>query len=115
MWWSIRYGDWDDAILPFGCACGCLLADYFALRQIIPGFISDRWIGVLKAIIDIGPKAIGLVNEFLAELMADIIFIGFVPGGKVGFIIGTAFSLGINLYLFWLAADWLKEVVNSRR
>ncbi len=113
-WECIRYGDWFEAILPIGAAGGCLLADYFAFKQIVPGFASDGWAGAMKAIINLGPKAIGFFNEFLADIMANIIFVGFIPGGKIGFVIGTTVSLALNVLVLWLAADWLKEIVRSR-
>jgi len=114
LWECIRYGDWFEAILPFGSMGGCLLADYIALKQIVPKAASDGLAGAMKAIINLGTQAISLFNKFLADLMANIIFIGFIPGGKSGLIIGVTLSVALNVIYFWLFSDWIKEIISSR-
>jgi len=115
LWESIRDRDWLKAILAFGGTAGCLLAYHFAFKKIILGFASYGWAGAIKATITIGPEAIGLFNKFLAALMATIIGVGFIPGGKIGFFIGAILSICLNVINFWLAADWLKAIVVSPR
>lgn len=115
LWESFRYSDRFETILAIGSFGGCLFVDYVTLMQIIAGYESARWAGAINSIIDLGPQAIGLFNVFLADLMASFIVIGYVPGGKVGFLIGLVFSLALNVFFLWLTLDWLKEIAASLR
>ncbi len=104
----MRYRDWEE-LMWLGGAVVCFFVDYHVVRNLGAGFQSSGWSGLAHSIVDLGPKAISLANGFIAEMIASVIVIGFMPGGRVGFVIGTTISLAVNGLEVWLGIDWIKD------
>ena len=96
-----RYKDWSEALFPVGGTACCLLLDFLVLRDVVPAHATNGWAGVAYALLSQGPKGIALVNEFASGLMASVIMIGYIPGGRAGFLIGLSLSLLLNIFIFW--------------
>jgi|SRR5882672_4255126 len=98
-----RGSDWSDSFK--------LLAVVAFDGVVLYEFVSNyrRTHDVMMATLAVAPQIFEFFNELLAEAMAEFMYIGFVPGGKTGIVIGTAISVVINVFEVFLLREWLRD------
>jgi len=101
--------EWFETSVTVVAMGACIWVDLFALKRVIRGYNAEGLAGIVLAIVNLGPKAIGLFNEFLVDLMADIFVIGYLPGGRIGFVIGTSLSILLNAVIIYFISGWFKD------
>ena len=108
--------DWLSGLelaIPILVVLGCILMDYVVLSAFVKSYRASG--SFLVAALEAAPHLFELINEFLADLMAEVIFVGFIPGGRAGIIIGGLASFALNVLEVILLVSWIRKGRQSRK